>query len=76
MKQKIADGLFYLFASASLFLFILAADYTIYAICKDIFKLKITEIIFIIVGASMFTLWFLLRGFSMFTHQQKISDRS
>jgi hypothetical protein len=76
MKERIGNGLFYILSVTSLFLFIVAADYTIYAVCKDVLKMRITEILLMLVAVTMFLIWFLFRGLSAFRTDKLIADRS
>jgi hypothetical protein len=76
MKERIGNGLFYILSVVSLFLFIVAADYTVYTICKDILKLKVVEILLLLVGVTMFIVWFLFRGLSLFRNDRYIIERS
>lgn len=76
MKEKIGNSLFYILSVTSLFIFIVAADYTVYSVCKDILKLKITEILLMLVAFTMFMVWFILRGLSMFRNDRLVLDRS
>jgi len=76
MKERIGNGLFYILSVVSLFIFIVVADYTVYSICKDLLKLKIVETLILLVGATMFIIWFLLRGLSTFRNDKTIIERS
>ena len=76
MREKLGDWFFYVLSVVSLFIFVVASDYTVYSVCKDILKLKVTEILIAIIVFTMFIIWFLFRGLSAFNRSQKISERS